>query len=73
MRLQTLNGVTTYSATFHTTGIRTTVTVDMNGKLANLPSTSVVPYSTLLPAVQTELQTLATADGQVGQTTVVSP
>ena len=66
VRVQTLDGVTTYSATFNTTGVRTTVTVDAKGNLASLPSTSTVAFSTLSSTVQTELQTLATADGYTG-------
>lgn len=64
--VQTHNGVTTYSATYLSTGIRTTVTVDATGALTSLPSTTNVQFSTIPTAAQTELQTLATANGYTG-------
>jgi hypothetical protein len=64
--VRTLNGVTTYSATYTGTGTRTTVTVNASGALANLPSVSQVQFSTLPVAAQNEIQTLATADGVSG-------
>jgi len=64
--VQTHNGVTTYSVTYRSTGIRTMITVDNTGALANLPSTSKVQFSTIPTNAQTELQTLATSDGYTG-------
>jgi len=64
--VRTLDGQTTYSATFHATGIVTTVTVNAAGSLTNLPSTSVVTFSTLDSTVQTALQTLAADEGFTG-------
>jgi hypothetical protein len=64
--VRTLNGITTYSATYSATGTSTTVTVDKSGKLASLPSSKSVEFSTLPQAARTELQTLATADGVSG-------
>jgi hypothetical protein len=64
--VQTLNGVTTYSATYTSTGTRTTVTVDATGALANLPSMTLTTFGVIPAAAQTELQTLATVDGVSG-------
>ena len=64
--VRTLNGVTTYSATYSGTGTTTTVTVNTSGALASLPSASQVTFSTIPVAAQNELQTLATADGVSG-------
>ena len=64
--IQTHNGVTTYSATYRSTGIRTTVTVDNTGAMANLPSTSTAQFSAIPAAAQTELQALAAANGYSG-------
>ncbi len=61
--VKTLNGVTTYSVTFSSTGVKTTVTVNAAGALTDLPSTSSDVFSNIPVAAQTELQTLATADG----------
>ena len=48
------------------TGIVTTVTVNAAGTLTSLPSTSVVPFSSLDASVQTALQTLAADEGFTG-------
>ncbi len=64
--VKTLNGVTTYSVTYLATGIRSTISVNDTGTLTSLPSTSTVQFSTIPAPAQTELQTLATADGFVG-------
>jgi hypothetical protein len=64
--VQTKNGVTTYSATYRSPGIKTVVTVDNTGALTNLPSTSTVKFADIPPAAQTALQTLATNNGFTG-------
>jgi hypothetical protein len=64
--VKTANGVTTYSATYVSTGTVTTVTVDNTGTLTSLPTTTVVQFSTIPTAAQTEIQTLATAKGYTG-------
>jgi len=64
--VRTLNGVTTYSATYTGTGTQTVVTVNTAGQLAALPSRSQVTFSTLPAAARNELQELATADGVTG-------
>jgi hypothetical protein len=64
--VRTLNGVTTYSAVYNSTGIRTTITVNANGKLASLPGKSSVLFSAVPSAAQAELQSLATAAGVAG-------
>jgi hypothetical protein len=61
--VRTLNGVTSFSVRFNGTGTTTTVTVNAAGQLTNLPSTSTDVFSNIPSAAQTELQTLATADG----------
>lgn len=67
VQVRTLNGVTTYSTVFSTTGTRTKVTVNAAGALVSLPSHTSTTFAALtLPAVQTELQTLANADGFSG-------
>ena len=63
VRVRTANGVTTYSTTFTTSGTSTTVTVNASGQLATLPSHTTAQFSTIPQAAQTELQTLATANG----------
>jgi hypothetical protein len=60
------DGVELYSATFRATGVRTIVTVDNTGTLTSLPSRQRVQFSTIPPAAQTELQTLATDKGFTG-------
>jgi hypothetical protein len=64
--VRTLSGVTTYTATYTSSGTTTTVTVDKAGKLTSLPSSTTVEFSTLPQVAQAELQTLATADGVAG-------
>jgi hypothetical protein len=66
VKVQTLNGVTTYSTTFTVSGTTTTVTVNSAGTLTSLPSTTSTTFSALPTVAQTELQTLATADGYTG-------
>src|SRR5205807_8081655 len=63
VRVRTANGITTYSTTFTTSGTSTTVTVNASGQLATLPSHTTAQFSTIPQAAQTELQTLATANG----------
>ena len=70
VRVRTANGVTTYSTTFTTSGTSTTVTVNSSGQLATLPSHTTAQFSTIPQAAQTELQTLATANGV---TTTIAP
>ena len=64
--VQTKDGVTTYSATYRSTGIKTVVTVDNTGALTNLPSTSTVKFADVAAAAQTQLQKLASSNGYVG-------
>jgi hypothetical protein len=61
--VRTLNGVTTYSATYNSAGTRTTVTVNSAGTLTSLPSASTVQFSAIPAAAQSAFQTLATAAG----------
>lgn len=61
--VQTTDGVTTYSTTYTASGTQTTVTVNAAGTLTNLPTTTTTTFSALSSSLQTELQTLATADG----------
>ncbi len=72
--VQTLDGVTLYSVRFAATGTTTTVTVDATGKLSSLRTHSTTTFgaltSPILPAVQSELQALATA---AGVTTAIDP
>src|SRR6185503_15252603 len=72
--VQTLNSVTTYTATYTSTGTRATVTVNSSGSLANLPGTSKTVFSSIPSAAQTELQALATDDsaGTIATTQSVS-
>ncbi|MGA2583688.1 MAG: hypothetical protein ABSG31_10465 [Tepidisphaeraceae bacterium] len=58
-----VDGVQTYTMTFGSTGITTTITVDEAGDLVSLPTTTKVEFDTIPSAAQTELQALATADG----------
>jgi hypothetical protein len=66
VKVRTHSGVTTYSTDFTTSGTTTTVTVSAAGALTKLPSHSSTTFGALSTAVQTELQTLATADGVAG-------
>jgi hypothetical protein len=63
VKVQTTDGITTYSTTFTTSGTTTTVTVNSAGTLTSLPTTTTTTFSALPTVVQTQLQTLATADG----------
>ncbi len=63
VNVQDTDGVTTYSTTFTASGTTTTVTVNAAGTLTSLPTTTTTTFSALSPSLQTELQTLATADG----------
>jgi hypothetical protein len=62
----TIDGVTLYTAHYSGTGTQTTVTVNIAGTLASLPSSTQVDFSTLPAAARAELQTLADADGYTG-------
>jgi hypothetical protein len=66
VQVRTTSGVTTYSAPYTASGTTTTVTVDTTGTLATLPTTTDITFSAIPSAAQTELQTLATADGYSG-------
>ena len=66
VRVRTTSGITTYSTPYTVSGTATTVTVDTTGTLATLPSTTDTTFSAIPSAAQTELQTLATADGYSG-------
>jgi trimeric autotransporter adhesin len=61
--VQTIDGVTLYTAHYSSTGTETSVTVNSAGKLTSKPTSTTVDYSTLPTAAKTELQTLATAKG----------
>jgi hypothetical protein len=61
--VRTANGVTTYTVKFTASGTTSSVTVNAAGVLTNLPGTSSTTFSTIPIEAQTELQTLATADG----------
>jgi hypothetical protein len=67
INVQTVDGVTLYSGTFKSTGVRTTVTINEAGVLTSPPGRSTV--STLPTAADTELTALATADGGTLPTT----
>ncbi|HUB27286.1 MAG TPA: hypothetical protein VL992_17815, partial [Tepidisphaeraceae bacterium] len=58
-----VDGVQTYTVVFKTVGTTTTITLNGSGALTSLPSQSVTEFSDIPAAAQTELQTLATADG----------
>jgi hypothetical protein len=68
VRVATIDGVNTYSATFTSTGTRTTITVDSAGALVSLPTRSTTTFadSSIPAAAKTELQTLATDKGVSG-------
>ncbi len=66
VNIRTVDGVVTYSVPFTVSGTTTTVTVDLAGDLVNLPSTSTSTFGDLSSIVQSEIQTLATADGVTG-------
>jgi hypothetical protein len=66
VNVHTVNGLTLYSATFSSTGVSTTITVDAAGTLTSLPTHSMTSFSELTSAAQTELQTLATNSGATG-------
>ena len=62
--VRTIDGITTFSTTFTTTGTSTTVTVDAAGDLITLPTAPTTTTFADIPTLaQTQLQTLATADG----------
>jgi hypothetical protein len=73
VNIRTENGVTFYSATYKTTGVQTTVTVNSAGVLTSLPSVSKVLFSTLPQAAKDELQGLATAAGVTGDIAADQP
>ncbi len=64
--VKTVDGVTTYSTTFTSTGTRTTITIDATGQLVDLPTTTTTQFQNAPTAVQTELQALATTLGSTG-------
>jgi hypothetical protein len=66
IKVRTLVGVTTYSATFTTGGTQTMVSVNANNQLATLPSASKTTFQSIPAATAAEIQTLATADGFTG-------
>lgn len=62
--VRTIDGVTTFSTTFNTTGTSTTITVDTSDNLVTLPTApTTTTFADIPMPAQTELQTLATADG----------
>jgi len=60
--VRTIDGVTTYTVAFMSSGTTTYVTVDVNGKLTSLPAHTTTTFGELPAAAQTELQALATAN-----------
>ena len=64
--IRNVDGVQTYTVPFTVSGTTTAVTVNLTGDLVSLPSTSTTTFADLSSIVQTELQTLATADGVTG-------
>lgn len=70
VRVQTIDGVTLYSTNFTTSGTTTTITVNLAGKLANLPTHTTSTFGALSSDLQTALQTLAT---DAGATTKIDP
>ncbi len=70
IKVQTVDGVTLYSAKYTVGTTSTTVTVNGAGALPPLPALSPISYAALVglaPAAAVELQTLATADGVAGK------
>lgn len=67
--VKTLDGQTTYSARYTSTGTVTTVTVNAAGTLTSLPSHSTTTWADVPAAAQTELQALATDEGATLDTT----
>jgi hypothetical protein len=66
VNVHTVDGVTMYSVTYTVSGTPTVVTVDATGAPIDLPKPTTTDFSTIPSAAQTELQTLATADGVSG-------
>lgn len=66
VQVQTVDGVTLYSTTFTSSGTTTTVTINGSGTLTSLPTHTTTTFSTLTATEQTDLQTLATAEGDTG-------
>jgi hypothetical protein len=66
VNVQTVDGIVTYTTTFTVSGTVSKVTVGTDGKAISLPATTTTTFSALTSTVQTELQTLATADGVTG-------
>jgi hypothetical protein len=64
--VNTLEGVTLYTAHYSSTGTQTTVTVNAAGALTSLPSIVDSTFGDIPTAAQAELQALATADGFTG-------
>ncbi len=63
VKVRTVDGVTTYSVTFSSSGTQSVVTVNAAGKKTSLPLQSTTTFSSLTSSQQKELQALATADG----------
>jgi len=72
VKIGTYDGVTLYTATFTSTGTRTTLTIDENGVLTSLPSSASVALTSIPGLADTELTALATADGATLPTNVVA-
>ncbi len=66
VQVRTKNGVLSYTAAFTSTGTTTNVSVNSSGQLTALPTTSTAVFSAIPQAEQTQLQTLATANGYSG-------
>ncbi len=64
--VRTSDGITTYSTTFTVTGTTTTVTVNAAGAAVTAASHTTADFSAIPTAAQTELQTLAVAEGYSG-------
>ncbi len=63
VNVHTIDGVVTYSTQFTTTGTTSTVTIDSSGNLVTPTAATTEDFSAIPQAAQTELQTLATAEG----------
>jgi hypothetical protein len=66
VNVRTIDGVVLYSTTFTSTGASTKVTVNSTGAAASAPTQTTTTFGALSSAVQTAIQTLATANGVSG-------
>ena len=66
IQVETIDGVTLYSAHYTAAGVKSVVTVNAAGTLTPLPSSKQIVLSSLSAALQAELKTLAAAEGFTG-------